>query len=159
MFLREKLLGEIRCLSSLIRCKGWLDQPLFVLGGMSVCLKHKKPLNHSALFNPLPLAWLAANFSLHYHRWIKRSDHEKTGNYFQLEKLLIVTQILFVIIRGNVERIARGIWLLMLECKGLIASHNQFTDVQALSENGRKNRALKRLRFPWQLRPPCSVTV
>ena len=52
------------------------------------------------LFNPQE--WLATNFSLQYHPWIKHEGHKNRGNDHQLKKLLIVEHILLVSILGNV---------------------------------------------------------
>ena len=41
-----------------------------------------------------PPEWLASNFSLQYHTWIKHKGHENKLNDHQLKKLLIVRQIL-----------------------------------------------------------------
>ena len=49
-----------------------------------------------------PQEWLASNFSLPYHPWIKHEGHESKGSDHQLKKLLIVRQILLVSTLGNV---------------------------------------------------------
>ena len=47
------------------------------------------------LFQPFnPLWWLASEFSLQYHSWIKHLGHENRGDDHQLKKVLIVKQIL-----------------------------------------------------------------
>ena len=43
-----------------------------------------------------PEEWLASNFSLHCHPWIKCKGHENVGINSQSKKLLIVKQILFI---------------------------------------------------------------
>ena len=71
-------------------------------------------------FLPLnPWEWLASNFSLPYHTWIKHYGQENKGADHWLKKLLIVGQILHVSILGNVYRIVWRICILMLGCKGL----------------------------------------
>ena len=63
--------------------------------------------------------WLASNFSLQYHPWIKRQGLENKGNDHQLKKLLIIELILLVSTSGTVQRTVLGIWILILECRGL----------------------------------------
>ena len=47
------------------------------------------------LFQPFnPLWWLASEFSLQYHSWIKHLGHENRGDDHQLKKVLIMKQIL-----------------------------------------------------------------
>ena len=67
---------------------------------------HNKPFS--------PQEWLASNFSLWYHLWIKHESHEKRGDDHQLKQLLIVKQILLVSLFGNVWRKVRRICILML---------------------------------------------
>ena len=67
---------------------------------------HNKPFS--------PLEWLASNFSLWYHLWIKHESHEKRGDDHQLKQLLIVKQILLVSLFGNVWRKVRRMCILML---------------------------------------------
>ena len=45
--------------------------------------------------------WLASNFSLLYHSWIKYESHENRGNDHQPKQLLIVKQILLVSLLEN----------------------------------------------------------
>ena len=66
--------------------------------------------------------WLASNFSLKYHPWIKHYGHENKRNDLQLKKLVIFKQILLVSTFGNVKRTVWRICILMLGCKRLKAS-------------------------------------
>ena len=66
-----------------------------------------------------PLEWLASNFSLPHHPWIKLKGQENKVADHRLKKLLIVTQILQVGILGNVQRTVWRICILMLGSKGL----------------------------------------
>ena len=65
-----------------------------------------------------PWEWLASNFSLPYHTWIKHYGQENKGADHWPKKLLIVGQILHVSILGNVYRTVWRICILMLGCKG-----------------------------------------
>ena len=50
----------------------------------------------------VPNEVLASNFSLQYPHWITHLGHKNKGNDHQLNKLLIVEQILLVSALGNV---------------------------------------------------------
>ena len=67
---------------------------------------HNKPFS--------PKEWLASNFSLWYHLWIKHESHEKRWVDHQLKQLLIIKQILLVSLFGNVWRKVRRMCILML---------------------------------------------
>ena len=49
-----------------------------------------------------PQEWLASNFSLQYHLWVKHESDENRGDDHQQEQLLIVKQILLASLFGNV---------------------------------------------------------
>ena len=61
-----------------------------------------------------PYKWLASNFSLQYHLWIKCRGHENNRNYHQFKELIIFKQTLLVITVENVERSVWSVWILML---------------------------------------------
>ena len=54
-----------------------------------------------------PWEWLASNFSLLHHLWIKNESHENRGGDHQLKQLLIVKQILLV---SLIENVWRTVW-------------------------------------------------
>ena len=49
-----------------------------------------------------PKEWLASNFSLQYHPWIKHEGHKNEENDHQLNMVLIIKQILSVSTLGNI---------------------------------------------------------
>ena len=78
-------------------------------------------MNHTWIkHQPLsPQEWLASNFSLLHHLWIKNESHENGGGDHQLKQLLIVKQILLV---SLIENVWRTVWrkcILMFGCKML----------------------------------------
>ena len=82
--------------------------------------------NNKNTLNPLidSWEWLASNFSLQYHPWIKHKGQENKGKDHQLKKLLIVTQILLVNTLGYVLRTVWRIWILVLRYKRFIPDGN-----------------------------------